>query len=372
MLFIRKQFHHATAIVFQSMVSGVLSLAVLCGLTGCEKGPEKGQEKREGSDGRAVKAGEVSGGVQRRPDERAMARAKKDFPEFAQEESEFSREFARRSKLLEDSKSVDLENPEWPLVLAREVGRDLDRKREVEVSKARALKEFPELGVSGSEFNSEFVKRAKELESFNAKELKRSDWPYRLAKGVAEEVELKKQVELSKARAMNEFPDLKRAGSELNEEFLKHVKIMQDTGDGTLKNPQWPYQLAVRLERDLNSPSRQYSSRDLMNLKELPQSEMWLKGRVTKVESFLSDGMSGRVVLDGFVVGEFTLSSKGAYAGVTIARKDDGLYMQWKVKGQGASPDRCVYRMGQEVVVKGTVRRLGDGKFGFRIASESF
>lgn len=72
---------------------------------------------------------------------------------------------------------------------------DLPRKKNVDVnsytakyeaSQHRAVSDFPELGAAGSPFNSEFLARVKALKSEDIKYFNNPDWPYDLAKRVDE------------------------------------------------------------------------------------------------------------------------------------------------------------------------------------------
>lgn len=55
-----------------------------------------------------------------------------------------------------------------------------------EASQARAVSEFPELGVAGSPFNAEFLARVKALKAEDIKYFNNPEWPYDLAKRVGE------------------------------------------------------------------------------------------------------------------------------------------------------------------------------------------
>jgi hypothetical protein len=71
---------------------------------------------------------------------------------------------------------------------------------------AKALAEFPSLGVPGSAFNALFLERVKVLRQKNPKVLQDPTWPYRLAQQVASSPELARAVEMvdSKNRALVE------------------------------------------------------------------------------------------------------------------------------------------------------------------------
>jgi hypothetical protein len=55
-----------------------------------------------------------------------------------------------------------------------------------EQAQARAVKEFPELGVAGSLFNAEFLARVRALKSEDIRYFSNPEWPYDLAKRVSE------------------------------------------------------------------------------------------------------------------------------------------------------------------------------------------
>jgi hypothetical protein len=73
---------------------------------------------------------------------------------------------------------------------------------------AKALAEFPSLGVPGSAFNSVFLEQVKLLRQKNPKVLQDPSWPYRLAQQVAASSELVRASEMLdlKKRALTEVP----------------------------------------------------------------------------------------------------------------------------------------------------------------------
>jgi hypothetical protein len=65
---------------------------------------------------------------------------------------------------------------------------------------AKALAEFPSLGVPGSAFNSLFLERVNVLRGKNPKALRDASWPYRLAQQVAASPELVRATEMLDAK----------------------------------------------------------------------------------------------------------------------------------------------------------------------------
>jgi hypothetical protein len=61
------------------------------------------------------------------------------------------------------------------------------------------------------------------------------------------------QYEASQARAVREFPELGVAGSAFNSEFLARVKVLKTEDVRYFNNPNWPYDLAVRVNEILRS-----------------------------------------------------------------------------------------------------------------------
>lgn len=80
-----------------------------------------------------------------------------------------------------------------------------------ESAKARAVSEFPALGVAGSPFNVAFVTQANRMKDTHAQELSAPDWPYKLA--------LRVNTEQTKARA-----DLYKPGTVLSVADLSTLK----------------------------------------------------------------------------------------------------------------------------------------------------
>ena len=56
-----------------------------------------------------------------------------------------------------------------------------------------------------------------------------------------------------KTQAVREFPDLGVAGSRFNSLFLARAKQLQTQGAADLQNPAWPYLLAVQVNRELSA-----------------------------------------------------------------------------------------------------------------------
>jgi hypothetical protein len=81
-----------------------------------------------------------------------------------------------------------------------------------EESKARAVAEFPDLGKAGTVMNSRFVARAKQLAEQNADELNDPNWPYLLAVKMRAELSgegmhgIDRVFSVQDLRAMNTLP----------------------------------------------------------------------------------------------------------------------------------------------------------------------
>ena len=95
------------------------------------------------------------------------------------------------------------------------------------------------------------------------------------------------QYEASQARAVREFPELGVAGSAFNSEFLARVKVLKTEDVRYFNNPDWPYDLAVRVNEILRSHP---SDKDAVSAVLMPQKPalfigQWVTavGTLTKV-----------------------------------------------------------------------------------------
>ena len=167
--------------------------------------------------------------------------------------------------------------------------------------------------------------------------------------------------ELWQKRAMEEFPELGKAGSFFNQQFLIEVKKLRDRNAPELSHPNWPYILALQLntsvERSRNSASssnsitienntknqssltskpteeRQekpdrfstYSVQELTTMKSLPKGGIF-RGTITKVEKQVASGdLDVVIVLDGILYCEVNLDQN-----ISEIRNSDGYY-PWNV-----------------------------------------
>lgn len=89
----------------------------------------------------------------------------------------------------------------------KKTAADLEYTKSYEAAQARAVSEFPTLGVSGSPFNIAFLTRANRLKETKSQELSSPDWPYKLALKVNDEL-VKAKADLYKPGAVLTVSDL--------------------------------------------------------------------------------------------------------------------------------------------------------------------
>ena len=71
----------------------------------------------------------------------------------------------------------------------------------------------------------------------------------------AEDKDFTARYQAAQARAVQEYPELGVAGSPFNTEFLARVKVLRASEASYFKDPEWPYKLAVELSVK-NAPQR--------------------------------------------------------------------------------------------------------------------
>lgn len=77
-----------------------------------------------------------------------------------------------------------------------------------EAAQARAVREFPELGVAGSLFNAEFLARVKALKSEDIRYFNNPEWPYDLAKRVNESLKVRLDKDTVSTLLVSQRPSL--------------------------------------------------------------------------------------------------------------------------------------------------------------------
>jgi len=135
------------------------------------------------------------------------------------------------------------------------------------------------------------------------------------------------EYEKSKARAVKEFPDLGKAGTPMNSRFVAIANQWKEQNRQELKDPNWPYLLAVKMKAEAVAPPKQepdkpntgsvvdgigrvYSVQDLKVMSTLPSAAV-VMGRVTKFDEIgLPMGVLS-VVLDDTLKCEVTMYELG-------------------------------------------------------------
>ena len=116
----------------------------------------------------------------------------------------------------------------------------------------------------------------------------------------AEDPEYVKNYELAKARALSEFPALGVAGSPLNVAFVTRANRMKETNAPEIGSPEWPYKLALKVNEeqlkarsDLTKPGAVLTVADLQNLRPPPAGAS-VSGHITQAFG----GKTAEITLD--------------------------------------------------------------------------
>ncbi len=144
------------------------------------------------------------------------------------------------------------------------------------------------------------------------------------------------EYEKSKARAVRELPDLGKAGTQMNSRFVAIANQWKEENRQELKDPNWPYLLAVKMKEEAAASSkpesektnargavdgigRVYSVQDLRAMNSLPSAAV-IMGRVTKFDEIgLPMGVLS-VVLDDTLKCEVTMCEIGSHDHFTWQR----------------------------------------------------
>jgi hypothetical protein len=187
-----------------------------------------------------------------------------------------------------------------------------------------------------------------------------------------------KEYEDWKARAVKEFPDLGKTGTVMNTRFLEAAKELSDRNGEELKYPNWPYLLAVKVNSSLaaapkpgppvqaasaspvpaSAPAvrpaelgRIYTIPELKALGALPSAAV-VTGRVTKFDDIgLPPGVLS-VVLDDALKCELTMVESSSIDGLVWQRNGSSIALQRQV-GRGVTTNVVTLTMGQVLRVEG-------------------
>jgi hypothetical protein len=177
-----------------------------------------------------------------------------------------------------------------------------DSSEKLEEWKAKAVAEFPELGIAGSKFNKAFLAQVKSLKERNGAEMAVPNWPYIVALQVNAQIEREKlMAELSAKKSENA-----RATSESS----------RATGLG---------QTSVRAADNSGAAGGGFGSYRVSELKTMQVAPKGGKfsGVITKIEKPLSLGpLEIAITLDGFLPCEINLDRNTSSA----TRSSNGFY----------------------------------------------
>ena len=177
----------------------------------------------------------------------------------------------------------------------------------------------------------------------------------------ANSAEFAKQYEASKTQAVQEFPDLGKAGTHMNTRFVARAKQLSEQNAAELKYPNWPYLLAVEVKAELAAASKTataldrvgkvYTVQELKALGTLPGAAV-VTGRVTKFEEIgVSAGMLS-VVLDDMLKCELTMCEVGSAESLGWQRSGSSISLV-RQAGRGGGSQIASLSLGQVLAVEG-------------------
>jgi hypothetical protein len=146
--------------------------------------------------------------------------------------------------------------------------------------KLRAVEEFPEIGKAGSRFNQQFLLEAKKLRESNAPELAHPNWPYLLALMVNTSLE-------------------RSGGTQPGGAPISPVGSPKTGAGANVPQPSEP--------QDMSDRFGNYAVSDLTKMRTLPKGGTF-KGTITRVEKQIASGDLDIVMtLDGILLCEINL-----------------------------------------------------------------
>jgi ribosomal protein L15 len=190
------------------------------------------------------------------------------------------------------------------------------------------------------------------------------------SKGRISKTDFDRKYEAAQERAVREFPELGVAGSLFNAEFLARVKALKAEDIRYFSNPEWPYDLAKRVQEVLNS---RVDKKTVSTLLVSQRPSLYLGQTVTAVGTLVR-------ATGGSIAGPVALDLEGGLRAEVdpeqIVRKKGNSISEWNSRTYKVSPTESglvffqskqnawlelfVLAPGALVTVKGQVTRFGD------------
>jgi hypothetical protein len=180
-----------------------------------------------------------------------------------------------------------------------------------------------------------------------------------------ESPEFARNYELAKARAVRDFPALGVAGSPMNLEFVARAKRMQEAKASELSSPEWPYQLALKVNAEqvkareaMLRPGTVLSITDLQSMRP-PPAGACVTGHITQAYG----GKTADITLDNALKCEISDPVHGVGASELEWVRQENLLVL-RTKSSGASQGRVLrsFAIGQRITVEGSFAPAGTTK----------
>ncbi len=217
-----------------------------------------------------------------------------------------------------------------------------------ENSKARAVRDFPALGVAGSAFNREFLARVQVLQTIKSDELRDPNWPYIVAGQVHLALSAPSRMPLPTLPAANiptvpNLPLPQTTGGQYNT-----APLAQNTSPASGAPSHTP-----TLQSTAGNP---FLVTELANMDPLPTSG-FVRGAITKLDRGSSLSPVEMVLtLDGLMTCMVDLTGITNHDGRwEIVRKDESL--QLIVRSRGKPHVIRTFSIGQTITVEGLISR---------------
>lgn len=330
--------------------------------------------------------------------QRSIGEVRIKHPEYDNPASPFRMEFDKMVILYEEKNKFFFDNQNWPLKLSQEIESKLsEERRAIEQGKIKSERDEEFRKQSVDAWLKSYVTGLRLLEThsiggyekltqesleklLSEYELEMTSlWqnfeigekdptaPARLAerllhKSTTEQLQLKAQKKSQESlnRALQSFPDLGVANSELNLAFVSEQRKMTDLQKAY---PDWAYNLAQRLDRAINNPNRIYSANEIASLSIEPNKTIKTKAIISDIKLANPNATVGTLMVDQVLKVSFALDpSAYKLSGVTLLKKGTQLLLYdrtapvAKKSGFSERNETLVWSTGETIIVSGTLK----------------
>jgi hypothetical protein len=177
----------------------------------------------------------------------------KQFPEIGIPGSTANKKYLDAVADLRKTNPQLFDERDWPMKIALEIHKEDAKEQfkalEVNYWQKQAVKQFPEIGVSGSSANKLYLEILSEARKTRPEMLTSSDWPMKIA--IEWEEKHLKEIDVNhwKNEVLKQFPEIALSQSPLCKKYSEFESNARTSRPELFARSDWPMQIALELQQ---------------------------------------------------------------------------------------------------------------------------